>query len=155
VGEVQSFYGFVIELLEGKKHPADGPSRRPHYEIRYKKPTTRLLATLAATTVELYDDHLPGIQTAQAIDTLAADVKHRILQTPIVNSPYLQRIDELEAESSNKWKVNAGVLPYKGRRYIPNNDLLRNKVICLYHNNAESCHFEALKTAELVSRNFH
>jgi len=33
-----SAYDFVIEHLEGSKNPADGPSRRPDYEIGYEMP---------------------------------------------------------------------------------------------------------------------
>jgi len=34
--EILSSYDFVIEHLEGSKNPADGPSRRPDYEIGYE-----------------------------------------------------------------------------------------------------------------------
>jgi len=80
--------------MEGKKNPADEPSRRLDYEIGYERPTAQLLATLAATTVEPYDDLLQEIKTAQAIDVLAADRKHRIVSTPIIDLTDLQRIDE-------------------------------------------------------------
>jgi hypothetical protein len=101
-GEVLSPYDFVIEHLEGKKHPADGPSRRPDYEIGYERPTARVLATLASNTVESYDDLLQEIKTAQAIDPLGADVKSRILSTPMIDIPDRQRIDELEENSRNE-----------------------------------------------------
>jgi hypothetical protein len=153
--EMLFFSNFVIEHLEGKKNPADGPSRRPDNEIGYERATARLLATLAATTVEPYDDLLQEIQAAQALDALAADVKHRIVGPPIVDIADRQRIDDLEEESPNEWKVTAGVLTYKGRIYVPMDDLRRNKVISLFHNNPESGHFGALKTAELVLQEFH
>jgi len=153
--EILSSYDFVIEHLEGKRNPADGPSRRPDYEIGYERPTARLLATLATNTVEPYDDLLQEIKTAQAIDALAAYVKRRIVGTPIVDIPDLQRIDELEEDSSDEWKVTTGVLTYEGRIYVPKDDLHSNKVISLYHDNPESGHFGALKTAELVSRDFY
>jgi len=87
--EIISFYDLVIEHLEGKKNPADGWWTRPDYEIGYERPTARLLATLAATTVEPYDDLLQEIKTAQAIDPFAAEVKHRIVGTPIDDIPDL------------------------------------------------------------------
>jgi hypothetical protein len=99
--------------LDDKEHPADRPSRRPDYEIGYQRPTARLLATLAATTVELYNDLRQEIKTAQAVDTLAADLKHRIVGTTNVDIADLQRISESEEESSNEWKVTAGVLTYE------------------------------------------
>jgi hypothetical protein len=141
--------------LGGKKNPADGPSRRPDNEIGYKRPTARLLATLATNTIEPYDNLLQEIKTAKAIDALAADVKRRIVGTPIVDIPDLQRIDELEEDLSNKWKETTGVLTYEGRIYVPKDDLLCNTVISLFHDNPESGHFGALKTAELVSWNFN
>ena len=100
--EILSSYDFVLEYFEGKTNWVDGLSRRPDSEIGYERPTARLLATLVATTVEPYDDLLQEIKTAQAIDVLAADVKHRIVGTPIFDIPDLQRIDELEEESSNE-----------------------------------------------------
>ena len=103
--EILSSYDFVIEHLEGKKNPTDGPSRRPDYEIGYETPTARLLATLATNAVELYDDLLQEIKTAQTIDALAADVKRRIVLTPIIDIPDLQTIDYVEDDSSNEWKV--------------------------------------------------
>jgi hypothetical protein len=69
--EILSAYDFVTEHLEGSKNPADGPSRRPHYEIGYERPVARLLATVS---VELYDVLMPTIIDAQASDPLAVDV---------------------------------------------------------------------------------
>jgi hypothetical protein len=77
--EILSSYDFVIEHLEGKKNPADGPSRRPDYEIGYERPTAQLLATLATNiTVEPYDDLLPAIKAAQEKDSLVIGMKSRI-----------------------------------------------------------------------------
>lgn len=117
--------------MEERKNPADGPSRRRDYNIGYKRPTAWLLATLAAYTVEPYNDLLEELKTAQAIGALAADVKYRIVGTPIVNIPDLQRINELEEVSSNQWRVTTGVLTYDGRRYLAKDELLRHKVISL------------------------
>ena len=108
--EILSSYDFIIEHWEGKKNPSDGPSSRPDYEIGYERPTASQLATMATTTVEPCDDLLQVIKTAQAIDVLATNVKCRIVGTPIVDIPDLQRIDELEEDSSIEWKVTAGVL---------------------------------------------
>jgi len=84
---IVSSYNFVIEQLAGNKNPADGPSRRPDYEIGYERPTAQLLATLSA--VEPYDDLLPIIKTAQATDTLATDVNKKIVDIPMVGYPDL------------------------------------------------------------------
>jgi len=63
--------------------PADGPSRRPNPKIAYEKPVGGLPATLAAT-VEPYDDLLPAIKTAHAIDSLAIDVNCRLVDIPMM-----------------------------------------------------------------------
>jgi hypothetical protein len=65
----------VNEHQEGNKNPADGPSRRPDYEIGNEQMTVKLLATLAATTItESYDDLLPEIKEAQETDFLATEI---------------------------------------------------------------------------------
>jgi hypothetical protein len=67
--EILSLYDIVIEHLEGEKNPADGPLKRPNYEIGYEHMTAKLLATLAATTItETYDDLLPEIKAAKKTD---------------------------------------------------------------------------------------
>jgi len=86
---------------------------------------------------------------------LAADVKHRIAGTPIVDTPDLQRKDVLEADSSNEWKVPAGVVTSNGRIYVPKDDLLPNNVMRLFHDNPEAGHVGALTPAEFVSRDFN
>jgi len=129
--------------------------RRPDEEIGFERPTPHLLATFSTTTIELYDDLLQKIKTAKATDVLATDVPLRIFGTQIIDIPDLQRIDESEEEPSNKWKLTAGVLTYEGRIYIPKDDLLGNEVRSLFHNNPESGHVGALKTAKLVSQDVH
>jgi hypothetical protein len=110
--------------LEGKRNPGDELSRRLDYVIDYKSPSARLLATSMITTIELYDGLLEGIKTPQAIDVLAADGKSKIVSTPIVNILDFKRIDELEEDLSNEWKVTTRVLTYADGIYVPNNDQL-------------------------------
>jgi len=142
--EILSAYDFVIENLEGSKNPADGPSRRPDYEIGYERPLARLLATVS---VEPYDDPIPAIIDAQASDPLAVDVSAKLVDRPMIDGT-----DTAKEES--QWTVVAGVLTYEGRIYVPAIDSLRGKVISLFHDIPESGHFGALKTTELISRDF-
>jgi len=72
---------------------------------------------------------------------VAADLEISIVGTAIADIPDLQRIDEFAEEVSNEWKVTAQVLTYEGRIYVPEDDLHRKKVISLFHDNPESCHF--------------
>jgi hypothetical protein len=63
-----SFYNFVIQHLEGKKNPADGPSRQPDWKEGSKGSTAQPLVTLAATTVNPFNDLVQAIQAASATD---------------------------------------------------------------------------------------
>jgi hypothetical protein len=56
-------------------------------------------------------------------------------------------------DTTEEWAVRAGALTFEGSVYVPEG--LRSKVEVLHHDNPESGHFGALKTAELVSRNFY
>jgi len=59
----------------------------------------------------------------------------------------------MDKEVDMQWKVIAGALTFDGRIYVP--EALRNQVISLFHDNPECGHFGALRTAELVSRDFY
>jgi hypothetical protein len=124
----------------------------PTKRLATKDQTVLPLATLATTTIELYKYRIRKINTAQAVDALAADVKHWVVSTPIVNIPDLQRIHYHEEELSNQWKVTAVVLTYEGSIYVPKDDLLGNKAIRLFHDNQHSGNFGALESTVLVSR---
>jgi len=98
--------------------------------------------------VEQYDDPMPAIIAAQASDPLAADVSSKLVDRLVADGT-----DTAEEES--QWKVVAGVLTYEGRIYVPAVDSLCGKVISLFHDDPESGHFGALRTTELVSRDFY
>jgi len=129
-------YDFVIKHLDGSKNPANGPSRRPDYEIRYERPVAPLLTTVS---VELYDYPMPAIIAAQRSDPLAVDVWAKLVDRAMIDGTHI-------AQDESEWKVMAGVLNYEGRVYVPATDSLHEKVISLFHDNPESGHFGALKT---------
>ena len=138
--EILSSYDFVLEHQEGKKNPADGPSRRPDYEIGSENMTARLLATLAVTTItESYGDLLPEIKTAQEADFLATEIRPTLV--------------DVSTADESQWRSIDGALTNERRIYLP--VALRSRVTSLFHDNPESGHFGALKTAELVSRDIH
>jgi hypothetical protein len=95
------------------------------------------------------------MKTARATDTLATDVNKKILDIPMVGSPDLTENGRADGatDSHKNWKVGSGALTYEGRIYVP--EPLRSKVISLFHDNPESGHFGALRTAELVSKDFY
>jgi len=134
--EVLPSYNFIIEHLEGKNNPADGPLRGPNYEIGYENMTARLLATLAATTItESYGDLLPAINTLQVANFLAT-----IIQATLG--------DVLTTDGS-QWRSILGVQTCDRRIYVLM--ALRGRVTSLFHHDPESSHFGALKTAKLIS----
>jgi hypothetical protein len=167
--EILSAYDFKIEHLEGTKNPADGPSRRPDYEQGYERPSARLLATashqyLFANAVEIEPiekDLFAEIIEAQKTDRLATDSLRKLAGTEedhvmqeagSVGGHVTGNVTE-PISDEHDWAVSAGALTYEGRVYVPEG--LRSKVTALHHDNPESGHFGALKTAELVSRNFY
>jgi len=131
--------------VEGSKNLADGPSRWPDHEISYERPASRLLATVS---VEPYDYLIAPIIAAQASDPFAADVSAKLVDLPIIEG-------SATAKEASQWKVVAGVSTYEGMIYVPAVDSLCGKEISLFHDNPESSHFGAIKTTELVSRNFY
>jgi hypothetical protein len=161
--EILSAYDFTIEHLNGTKNPVDGPSQRPDYEEGYEQPTVRLLATshqyLFANAVEIdpiEKDLLAEIIESQKTDGLATellgklDKRGRDQVTKQHVTGHMTR-----DETTEDWAVSTGALTFEGRVYVPDSDKLRSKVIALHHDNPESGHFGALKTAELISRNFY
>jgi hypothetical protein len=103
---------------------------------------------LPTVSVEPYDDPMQAIIADQASDPWSADVSAKL-----VDRPTIEGTDSTKEES--QWKVVGGVLTYEGRLYVPAVDSLRGKVISLFQDNPESGHFGALKTTELVSRDFY
>jgi hypothetical protein len=162
--EILSAYDFEIEHLEGTKKQADGPSRRPNYEQGYERPSARLLATasmsclyLFANTVEIEPiekDLLASITEAQGTDQLAMDVLRKIADKHVTEH-VTEHVTQDPATTEDDWTVSAGALTHAGRVYVPDSPGLRARVTALHHDNPESGHFGALKTAELISRNFY
>jgi hypothetical protein len=70
----------------------------------------------------------------------------------MVRLPGLPREGE---DSSKKWKVTATALTFKWRIYGPADDRLGSQVNRCFHDTSESGHFAALKTTEVVSRDFY
>jgi hypothetical protein len=162
--EILPAYDFTIEHLDGTKNPADGPSQRPDYEEGYERPSARLLATttsyqyLFANAVEIEPikkDLQAEIIESQKTDGLATELLRKLDKRGrdhLTKQVTKQHVTE-EETTTEDWAVSAGALTYEGRVYVPEG--LRSKVTALHHDNPESGHFGALKTAELVSRNFY
>jgi hypothetical protein len=156
--EILSAYDYKNEHLEGTKNPADGPSRRPDYEQGYERPSARLLATashqyLFANAFEIKPiekDLLAEITEAQGTDQLAMDVLRKIAGRHVT-----EHVTQDAATTEDDWTVSAGAMTHQGRVYVPDSPGLRARVTALHHDNPESGHFGALKTVEIISRNFY
>jgi hypothetical protein len=162
--EILSAYDFTIEHLDGTKNRADGPSRRPDYEEGYERPSKRLLATSTSTSYQylfanaveiepIQKDLLAAIIEAQKTDVLSTELLHKGGRDQVTKQHVTGHMTK--DETTEDWAVSAGALTFEGRVYVPDSDELRSKVIALHHDNSESGHFGALKTAELISRNFY
>jgi hypothetical protein len=165
--EILSTYDFTIEHLDGTKYPAEGPSRRPNYEEGYERLSTRLLATSTSTStsyqylfanaieIELIEmDMRAKIIESQKTDVLATELLDKHGRDQVTKQHVTGHVTK-DDTSTEDWAVSAEALIFEGRVYVPDSDELRSKVIALHHDNPESGHFGALKTAELVSRNFY
>jgi hypothetical protein len=157
--EILSAYDFTIEHLDCTKNPADGPSRRPDYEEGYERPSARLLTTststsyqyLFANAVEIEPnekDLLAEIIEVQKTNQLATDSRRKLASVNHVTEHVTQ-----EKTATEDSAVSAGAPTNEGRMYVRKG--LRSKVPALHHDNPDSGHLGALKTAELVSWNFH
>jgi hypothetical protein len=170
--EILSAYDFTIEHLDGTMNPADGPSRRPDYEEGYERLSAWLLATSTSTSTTTSYQYL--FANAVEIEPIAKDLLDEIIEaqkTDVLATELLGKLDKRNRDQVTKqhvtghvtndqtttedWAVSAGALTFKGTVYVPDSDELRSKVIALHHDNPESGHFGALKTAKLVSRNFY
>jgi len=138
--EILCSYDVIIEHLDGKKNPADGPLRRLDQKIGHENRTRKLRATIAATTItESCGDLLPEIKVAQETDFLATEIRPTLV--------------DVSTAAESQWRSINGALTYERRIYVP--AALRHRVTRLFHDNPESGDFGALKTAELVSQDFH
>jgi len=105
------------------------------------------LATLPATTIELYDNFLPALRAAQPSDALVADVECRLVRTLLVGDSELSKSREPgraaddDEDLDKQYKGILEAVTCEGRIYVPTDALLCNKVICLFHDNPESGHF--------------
>jgi hypothetical protein len=134
----------------------------PDYKEGYERPSAGLLATstsyqyLFTNAVEIEPiekDLLAEIIEAQKTDQPVTDSLRRLAGVNHVTEHVTEHVTKEETTSEDDWAVSAGALTFEGRVYVPEG--LRSKVTALHHDNPESGHFGALKTAELISRNFY
>jgi hypothetical protein len=116
------------------------------------------LATLAATTVEQYNDRLVAIVRAKVTDSLAFEVNKKIVDARIVGIADLSESggqNGLKDPGNSQCNVISGVLTYEGNVYLQADDVLRSGVRSLVHDNPESGYFGAHRTAQVVSRDLY
>jgi hypothetical protein len=148
----------VITLSETRFITRISSEPVPYFHVPHRL-TARLLATSSTSCQYLFanalgiepieKDLLAEITEAQGTDQLAMDVLRKIA------SKHVTEHVTQDAATTEDWTVSAGALTHEGRVYVPDSPGLRARVTALHHDNPESGHFGALKTAELISRNFY
>jgi hypothetical protein len=129
-----------MKHVEGKKNPADGPSRRLYYAISQDYIPARLLATLAATMISKSNCNLLSkIKTPQEVNFLATKI-------------WPTMINVSASEESQSRSIDGG-LTYERMTLVPTT--LHSGVTSQFLGNPKSAHFGVLKSAELESRSSH
>lgn len=94
------------------------------------------------------DDHMAAIIAAQASDSLTVDISVKLLQQTATDGKNTIRM-------LSQWSVIAVALNYEKRTYMSAvNSLCRNG-INVFCENLDCCLVGALKTTQLVSRDFY
>ena len=156
--ELLADYDFVFEHIPGKKNPADGPSRRPDYAENaeelpagtlFPKSAFRCLAATAARIQHTPTNDLrKRLIEALANDTVAQQHKKDIsTQQNDVNAQQQHTQKQL-------WSCDNGLLLRNNLIYIPENDALRLEIMRMHHDDALAGHYSAVKTLDLLSRNY-
>jgi hypothetical protein len=82
--EIFCIYHLVIKHLKGTKEPAEGPSRWPDYMIGCQQMKTKLLSTLAATSITgSYGDLLLEINRALETNCIATTIRPTLFNISI------------------------------------------------------------------------
>jgi transposase InsO family protein len=85
-----SRFDFVIEYRPGRKNPADGPSRRPDYNVHSDERGTILLPTLQQK-LKAAMPHVPG-EKAPALHMMSAVVPRDLREDPLGRVVHLFRV---------------------------------------------------------------
>jgi hypothetical protein len=91
---------------------------------------------------------MPAIIVAQACNPFGVDVSAKLVDRSMIDGTDTAKV-------RSQWRVVAGVLTSNGMRHVPAVHSLHGKVICPFHHNPESGHSGAIKTTELVSKDFN
>src|SRR6202165_392033 len=168
--EKLSRFDFVIVFRPGKDQgKPDALSRRPDYSPRkgrdsekqgkvFLKPSqvdtshlTNLSLTLntaAAQTIDTDDD------PAQAIKTSLADDPNLALHLESLRNPELPRTPDVQ-EYLEPFSMQDDLVLYNGLVYVPQNDLVKTKIVKTCHDSVTAGHPGQAKTLELVNRDYH
>jgi hypothetical protein len=147
-----SRFDFVIEHVEGRINPADGPSRRPDYAIddsdSPEEPKDFL--TFAALSARRFERVAPPNEVETAALTLSPDVEEQIKEELAEDETALS-MRELE-ELPKGW-VDDELLYYYDRFYVP--QAVRMEVLRRLHDTPLAGHLGQKRTLELVQRKYY
>ena len=110
------------------------------------------------------DDDNEGITLlppSMFVHVIDATLSYRITSASSDNPLVLQALQSMNEDISptfhsflSDWQITEGVLTYKGRIYIPDNDHLHCTILLHHHNHETADHPSFLKTCQLVAAEF-
>ena len=165
-------YDFVLTHIEGKKNPADGPSRRPDYMENVEIPTGALIPKSALRM--LYPQSQSQSQSSSqsqvnsafqppsleahwchigvhANTTPEASLRSRFIAA-LEKDPLAQKLRE---EPTEPWSWQDGLLLHDDLVYVPHDDALRVELMQTHHDDPMAGHYGVAKTLELLLRNYY
>ena len=166
-------YDFVLVHIEGKKNPADGPSRRPDYMEDVEVPTGTLiprsalrmlrpedlqpvatsctpqnLVTLVKSSLQEADWCRIGVHAASSPE---ASLRSRFIAA-LQNDPLAQKVRE---NPTAPWSWQDDLLLHDNLVYVPHDDALRVELMQTHHDDSLAGHYGVAKTLELLTRNYY
>jgi hypothetical protein len=137
--EMLAEYNFVVVPIEGKKNPADGPSRRPDYSYGMEPPSGTLLPS---------HRFLVAISTSSPI---VEPLQHQITRA-LYDDPLAKK---LQTDPSSPWSWKDNLLLHNNLIYVPDDDSLHLEILRSHHDEPLAGHPGIEKTYELISRNYY
>jgi len=113
--------------------------------IIFDRNKIRIMATMRGHAMIL--NERPLVQRIKEIQIMEDDVRQAVEQVKKLGPKSLRK-------GLEDWNTEDGLLLYKGRIYVPKNEIVRRDIIKIHHDTPAAGHPGRHKTLELVSRNY-
>ena len=151
-----SRFDFTLQHKPGKlSTKPDALSRRPdHFKsdaddnlarVVLKPEHIKIMATKRGQAMIL--NERPLVKKIKEIQTMDDEVCKAVEQVKRLGPKSLRK-------GLEEWNTEEGLLLYKGRIYVPNDDKLRAEIVKIHHDSPAVGHPGRHKTQELISRNY-